>query len=300
MENARLYDDSSPSPLKSNHLLAALPPSRFYRLLPHFELVAVNFRQSLYGDTEEPEYAYFPTDSVASLVSTMSDGKSVELAMIGNDGATGVFGLFGAVSTYYEYRVQIPGRALRIRADALRQELEVDGVLPLALMRYIPALCAQISQVAACNRLHKVEQRLSTWLTMMHDRVKGDEIALRQSDIADTLGYRRPTITEACIQLQERGAVRYSRGRINVIDRERLQEAACECYAIMESQAEKALQDSWQEMLQRKRPVRNLFVEAARMSERTWREQEIIRLRCQEQMQIITEQREWLKGLGRG
>src|SRR5262249_24927063 len=148
-------------------------------------------------------------------------------------------GLFGTGSMYFEHRIQIPGHAVRIKADILKRELEVNGALPPVLMRCIPVLCAQISQVAACNRLHKVEQRLSTWLMMMHNRVKGDEIALRQGDIADTLGYRRPTITETCIMLQGRAAIRYSRGRIQVVDRERLQEVACECYEIMEAQSEK-------------------------------------------------------------
>jgi CRP-like cAMP-binding protein len=276
--------------LHENRLLAALPPSHLYRLLPHLEPVTVSVDDVLWGRSEMPEHVYFPLDAIVSLVSSMSDGKSVELAMIGNDGATGMFGALGANSKYYEYRVQIPGRALRIKAGLLRRELEDHGALPAVLMRYVPALCAQISQVAACNRLHKVEQRLSTWLLMMHNRVKGDEIALRQSDIAATLGYRRPTITEVCILLQKKAAIAY---------RLRLQEVACECYDIMETQLDKTYAVSWREMAERNKSqvVSNLFNDAARISERTWRDHEQIRLRCEEQIQMLTEQREWLKSL---
>jgi CRP-like cAMP-binding protein len=282
-----------------NRLLSALPPSHFYRLLPNLEPVTVSVNDVLWGRSEIPEHVYFPLDAVVSLVSSMSDGKSVELAMIGNDGATGMFGALGASSKYYEYRVQIPGRALRIKAGILRRELEDHGALPAVLMRYVPALCAQISQVAACNRLHKVEQRLSTWLLMMHNRINGDEISLRQSDIAATLGYRRPTITEVCILLQKKAAISYSRGRITVLDRLRLQEVACECCDIMETQLDKAYATSGREMAAHHRPqgISHLFNDAARISERSWRDHEQIRLRCEEQIQMLTEQREWLKDL---
>jgi CRP-like cAMP-binding protein len=295
----RLSDSADSFRLGENRLLAALPQVQFYRLLPHLEPVSVAFRQILWEHDEAPEYAYFPLDSVVSLVSNMSDGKSVELAMIGKDGATGIFGVLGASSKFYEYRVQIPGRALRIKASLLTRELEVKGVLPMALMRYIPALCAQISQAAACNRLHKIEQRLSTWLLMMHNRISSDEIALRQGDIAATLGYRRPTITETCVQLQKRAAIRYSRGRITVLDRERLQEAACECYQIMEAQVDKTYEGLQREMAERHRPTMasDLFADVARISERIWRDHESVRRQCEQQRAMIIEQREWLRGL---
>lgn len=231
-----MFGSASANSLMENRLLCALPGKDQNDIQPFFEEVLLTKGQILDGQSGgASDYAYFPVDSVVSLVSPLAD-ENYELAMVGRDGSTGVYNALGFNSLQYKTVVQIPGKAFRIKSEALRRQFELNPALSILLMQYLHALYAQIAQVAVCYRRHKIQQRLQTWMMMMFNRVPGDEINLRQDEIADTLGYQRQTISNATAALQNQKIIRYSRGHIWLHDRERLEKSTCECYEIMESQ----------------------------------------------------------------
>lgn len=234
-----MFNSVSDSYLMENRLLSGLPVKDLHDIQDHFEPVMLAKGQILDGQNGgASEFAYFPVDSVISLVSPLED-EHFELAMVGRDGATGVYNALGFNSLQYKPVVQIPGEALRIKSDALRRQFEQNAALSILLMQYLHALYAQIAQVAVCYRRHKIQQRLQTWLMMMFNRVEGEELRLRQDEIADSLGYQRPTISNATAALAKQNIIRYSRGHIWLLDGDSLEKSTCECYKIMESQYER-------------------------------------------------------------
>jgi CRP-like cAMP-binding protein len=163
----------------------------------------------------------------------MHDGSTAEMALAGNDGVVGVATFLGGGTMPHRAVVQISGNALKIPARVLQEEFARGGPLQQLLLRYTHALIIQISQTAVCNRLHSVEQRLCRWLLLCHDRVNGAEIAMTQEFIANLLGGRRESVTIAAGHLQDMGLIQYSRGHINILDREGLETMVCECYRIV-------------------------------------------------------------------
>ena len=223
----------------SNRLLSALPAGDRNNLLRYAEIIELARGELLDDRDEKCEFAYFPLDAVVSLVSQTGNERQ-ELAMVGRDGATGVYGALGFDSLPHAARVvQVPGFALRVDAGMLRDRFRPNTALFFLLMQYLNALYAQIAQVAICYRRHKIEQRLQTWMAMMFNRLEGGYLKLKQDEIAATLGYTRQSISTATSELQQAGVIRYSRGHIHLIDPERLTANACECYRIMESQYER-------------------------------------------------------------
>ena len=178
-------------------------------------------------------FAYFPTTSVVSCLHSTSDGTSTETFMIGKDGMFGVaLFLAGGISSGRAV-VQVGGDALRISPRALLAEFSRAGIMQTILLQYANALLSQVSQTALCNRFHPIEQRLCRWLLLCHDRIGCEELLMTQEAIANVLGGRRESVTLASGHLQELGALRYSRGRITIVDRRLLEQSACECYGIV-------------------------------------------------------------------
>lgn len=231
-----MFDNNQNHELDGNRLLSALSDGNRYLLSPYFQEVELSKGQILDDQKENASdrYAYFPIDSIISLTSTTEDER-MELAMVGFDGATGVYNALGFNSLQYKSIVQVAGRACRIESAVLREQFRRNTGFSLLLMQYLHALYAQITQVAICYRRHRAQQRLQTWMTMMFNRLKITDLKMKQDEIADTLGYTRQTISSATAALQETGIIRYSRGYIKLLDRERLGHEACECYSIMES-----------------------------------------------------------------
>lgn len=216
-----------------NRILAALPSEEYKRLLPHLKPVALEYKQVLYEAYETIRYDYFPEDSVISMVSTLIDKTVVEVGLAGREGIVCVATFLGANSTPHQGIVQGQGSALRIKSSVLREEFKRGGKFQDLLLRYTQAHLVQIAQTSVCNRLHELEARLSRWLLMIHDRVDGDEFLLTQDIISIMLGAQRTGVTNAASTLQRTGIISYSRGRIAILDRQKLEETACECYSIV-------------------------------------------------------------------
>lgn len=232
-----------PSPELSNparnRILLAVPPSDRARLLCALQPVTFALGDVLCEPGERMEYLHFPTTSVVSLLYTMENGATAEMGLAGNDGVVGVPLFLGGDTTPNRAVVVVGGGAFRMRAKALREEFALGGPFQCLLLRYTQALITQVSQTAVCNRLHAVEQRLSRWLLMCHDRVDTNELQMTQEFISNMLGGRRETVTVAAGRLQDAGLIRYARGHITILDRKGLEASACECYPTVEAESER-------------------------------------------------------------
>jgi CRP-like cAMP-binding protein len=224
---------------RRNRILSALPAEEYERLLPHLKPVALDYKQVLYEPHKTIRYSYFPEDSVISMVTTLFDKTVVEVGLVGREGVVCVATFLGANSTPHQGIVQGQGNAMRIKVSALRDEFKRGGRLQELLLRYTQAHLVQIAQTSACNRLHGLEARLSRWLLMIRDRVDGDQFQLTQDIISMMLGAQRTGVTDAAGSLQKKGVIGYSRGRMAILDRRKLEETACECYWIVREEYER-------------------------------------------------------------
>ncbi len=234
-----------PSPHRptQNHLLAALPAAEFDRLSPHLELVPMPLGEVLYESGGRLQHVYFPTTSIVSLLYVLEDGASAEIAVVGNEGILGISLFMGGETTPSRAVVQSAGFGYRLPAQLLKQEFNRAGPVLRLLLRYTQALITQMTQTAVCNRHHSVEQQLCRWLLLSLDRLSSDSLTMTQELIANMLGVRREGVTEAAGKLQRAGLIRYSRGRIEVLDRPRLEQAVCECYAVVKAEFDRLLSD---------------------------------------------------------
>ena len=226
---------------KDNRLLAALPEASYESLLPFLEPVALPLGLSVYEPGVAQDYVWFPTDSIVSLLYVLADGAAAEIAVTGNEGLVGIALFMGGETTPSRAVVQSAGHGFRLRASVLREEFERGGALQHLLLRYTQALITQMTQTAVCNRHHSVDQQLCRWLLLSLDRLPGNELAMTQELIANMLGVRREGVTEAAGKLQAEGLIRYSRGHITVVDRERLEARVCECYAVVKKEYDRLL-----------------------------------------------------------
>lgn len=226
-----------------NKLLAALPPEIFQRLQPHLELVPLKLGASIYESGGKQAYVYFPADSIVSLLYVMKDGASAEIAIVGSEGLVGISLFMGGETTPSRAVVQSAGRAYRLRAKLLKAEFEFGGALQHLLLRYTQALITQMAQTAVCNRHHSIEQQLCRWLLLSADRLPTNVLTMTQELIANMLGVRREGVTASAGKLQEAGLIHYSRGRITILDRAKLERRVCECYAVVKKEFDRLLPD---------------------------------------------------------
>ncbi len=234
---------SSPHSPSQNHLLAALPADEYARILPNLELVPMPLGEMLYEPGGQLQHAYFPTTSIVSLHYVMENGASAESAGVGNEGIVGISLFMGGNTTPSAAVVQTAGHAYRLECGKLLQEFNRAGLMQRLLLRYTQALLTQVSQTAACNRHHSVEQQLCRWLLLTLDRKSTNELIMTQELIASMLGVRREGITEAAGKLQRAGFVSYRRGHIAVLDRSGLETRVCECYAVVKTELSRLLSD---------------------------------------------------------
>ena len=223
---------SSPPPPRdprSNRILEALPAEDRDRLIRSMVLVALPIKTVLFAPGEPIRAVHFPIDGVISLVTPLDDGAIVEVATVGNEGIVGV-PLFSGGSLAVRAISQVSGSSLRMDAAAFLAEVDRPGAFSDLVHQYLSALFGQISQAAACNRLHTNEERLSRWLLMSHDRVGVDDFAITHEFLGQMLGSRRATVTLSAGILQAAGLIRYHRGHVSILDREGLESVACECY----------------------------------------------------------------------
>jgi len=226
-----------------NRLLGALPPPDFERLAPHLNLVPLPLGEILYEPGQQLLHAYFPTTAIVSLHYVMESGASAETAGVGNEGVVGIALFMGGDTTPSSAVVKTAGHAYRLERRLLKEEFARAGLLQRLLLRYTQALITQMTQTAACNRHHSVEQQLCRWLLSTLDRVPSHELIITQELVASMLGVRREGITEAAGKLQDAGFIRYRRGHISVLNRVGLEAGACECYAVVKVELTRLLSD---------------------------------------------------------
>nr|WP_067298231.1 Crp/Fnr family transcriptional regulator [Marinobacterium profundum] len=230
-----LYD-----PLK-NHLLAALPTDVYARLSPYLESIPLPLGQVLCESGCELRHAYFPTDSIISMLYVMLDGASAEVAVVGNEGIIGIALFMGGETMPNRAVVQSAGHAYRLPGQMLKQAFHDSIALQHLLLRYTQALLTQVAQTAVCNRHHSLDQQLCRSLLLSHDRLPSDEMLMTQELIANMLGVRREGVTEAAGKLQAAGLIHYQRGHISILDRAGLEARACECYAVVKREYDRLL-----------------------------------------------------------
>jgi CRP-like cAMP-binding protein len=223
-----------------NRLLGAMLPAERDRVAAIARYVGLEVKTVLFEPGEAVEAVYFPLDGVISLVTPLQDGSIVEVATIGNEGVVGV-PLIADGTLAVRAICQVRGAGLLVPAAAFLAELARNPSLRDVYDRYVPALFGQIAQAAACNRLHTNEERLSRWLLMSRDRVGVDEFSITHEFLGQMLGSRRATVTLSAGILQAAGLIRYHRGRLTIVDREGLEEVACECYASIKAELDGAL-----------------------------------------------------------
>jgi CRP-like cAMP-binding protein len=224
-----------------NRLLAALPPDEWSALSGELEPVHLPLGRVVYESGTRPTHVQFPTTAIVSLLYVLENGSSAEIAIVGNDGLVGISLFMGGDSTPSRAVVQSEGWAYRLSAERLKKEFARGGAIQQILLRYTQALITQMAQTAVCNRHHSIDQQLCRWLLLSLDRLPGDELRMTQELIANMLGVRREGVTEAAGHLQEAGLIRYSRGRITVVDRPGIEARCCECYAVVRREAERLM-----------------------------------------------------------
>jgi CRP-like cAMP-binding protein len=225
----------------SNRLLDALPAAESQRLVRSLDRVFLDLKAVLFEPGHSIEFVYFPRSCVVSLVTPLQDGAIVEVATVGNEGIVGVPLVLGR-SPVVRAVCSVAGWADSMDASAFLDEIERDGPLRELVHDYLQVLFGQISQAAACNRLHSSEERLSRWLLMSADRVGTDEFAITHKFLSQMLGSRRATVTKSAGILQAAGLVTYRRGQVRIVDRAGLEAVACECYGVIEAELDGVVQ----------------------------------------------------------
>ena len=228
---------------RQNHLLAALPAADFERLRPHLTPVPLVLGEALSESGIVLRHVYFPTDSIVSLLYVMADGASAEIAVVGNEGVIGVSLFMGGETTPSRAVVQSAGHAFRLTGQLLKEEFTRAGAMQHLLLRYTQSLLTQMAQTAVCNRHHSLDQQLCRWLLLSLDRLPSNQLVMTQELIANMLGVRREGVTDAAGKLQKAGLIKYSRGRITVLDRPGLEARTCECYAVVKRESDRLLPD---------------------------------------------------------
>ncbi|MGA7109982.1 MAG: Crp/Fnr family transcriptional regulator [Terracidiphilus sp.] len=219
----------------SNLLLNSIPAGERKTLVASMEQIELPSGTILYRTGEQPEFAHFMTSGIASVVTFMANGSGVEVGLIGKEGLVEAVNLLGPASPPTTAFIQVEGTALRMRFAELRKKFLVPGPLQSRILEFVQRNGFILSQLAACNGKHEIEERLSRWLLMVQDRVESDQFYLTQEFLAEMLGIRRTSVSATAASLQKSGLIQYRRGNIRIVDRARLQAAACECYPIVQN-----------------------------------------------------------------
>jgi CRP-like cAMP-binding protein len=205
------------------------------------ELVELSRGQILFACGRDPEYVYFPTTAIVSLMNMTEDGASAEVAVVGNDGVVGISTLLGAEAAATEAMVQSAGRAYRLSTRFVKSEIETSNGVMKIVLRYAQTVLSQMAQTAICNRYHSIDQQFCRRLLLGLDRLPSDELNMTHELAANLLGVRREGISMAAHKLQDEGLIRYRRGHIVVLDRERLEQKTCDCYAVSKKEYRRLL-----------------------------------------------------------
>lgn len=226
-----------------NHLLQTLPDEDFERIKPQLESVSLKLGKVLYEAGDKMSHIYFPTTAIISLLYIMENGGTSEIGIAGNNGLIGMALFMGGETTSSRAVVQSAGDAVRMKSEDLRKEFKRGGMFQDILLLYTQSMMTQISQTAVCNRLHTIHQQLCRWLLINHDMLPANKLVMTHDLIANMLGVRREGVTQAAGYLQANGYIKYSRGTVNIIDREGLEDICCECYQVVSTEYDRLLGD---------------------------------------------------------
>jgi CRP-like cAMP-binding protein len=216
-----------------NKLLLAIPDQEFRKIRSRLQFIELPHHLTLHQPHQSVRFAHFPNAGLISLVVELKDGRTVEAGLLGNEGASGMPAVLGLSRSPLREIVQIEGDAFRVRVNTLRELLPSTPVLQATLNRYAAGLAMQVAQTAACNRLHKIEERLSRWLLIAQDRLDSGIVPITHDFLATMLGTDRPSVTVAAGILQREGIIEYTRGFVRILNRKKLESFACECYALI-------------------------------------------------------------------
>ena len=226
---------------RTNRLLAVLPEAELRTLLPHFELFKISLGEVLYEPGQPIRHVYFPTSAIVSILYELKDGASAEIAIVGNEGVVGVSLFMGGTSSSSRAVVLSSGVCFRVKAAFFKTEFDHSLPLMHLLLRFTQAYITQMSLTAVCNRHHSIDQRLCRLLLLSLDRLISNQLVMTQDLIANLLGVRREGVSCEALKLQNAGLIKYSRGRITVIDRAGIEARSCECYGVVKKEYDRLL-----------------------------------------------------------
>ena len=229
---------------RQNQLLASLPDAEWQRWQPLLEWVDLPLEKSLHEVGAPLQFVYFPTSAIISLLNLIDDGSPSQIAVVGREGMVGVSVFVGGGRSPNRAVVQSAGMGYRMPAGVIKAEFERSAPVMHLMLRYTQALITQMSQTAACNLHHSLDQQLCRWLLLLMDRLPGDEVVMTQALIAHMLCVSREEVMEAALELQISGLIRYARGRICVLDRLGLEHRSCECYRVVKNEYDRLLPNS--------------------------------------------------------
>ena len=224
----------------TNSILASIPQDEYDTLAPLLELQPLRMRETLQEAGDPPQYVYFPTSGIISVLTVMENGMMIEFATVGREGTTGVPVFLGMGDTNMALISQVPGEALRMKRDDFRAQLALNPEFDAAMRHYAGVMLALVAQSAACNRAHHVDQRCARWLLMTHDQSASDTFPITQEFLAQMLGVSRPSVTVSANSLQSAGLISYHRGEMTIVNRAGLEQASCECYGVTHATAQRA------------------------------------------------------------
>src|SRR5471032_648236 len=216
-----------------NRLLLALPVRNLKRIMPELEHIHCQYGQVLMDADSSLDHVYFPDSGVVSVVAVYADGSVIEMATIGREGCTGMQAFFGAKTSSVRLLVQIPGSAAKMSRGAFARAMESMPSFRNLMSAYVQAFQEQVMVSVACNGAHSLKQRLARWLLMMRDRSDDDTLPITQNLLAEMLGVKRPTITNAARELERAGLIERGRQQVTMLDRQGLTKASCECYQLV-------------------------------------------------------------------
>jgi len=240
----KVIADASPPDPKQNRILAALPAQDYARLLPDLELVEMPLGWTMSESGDHVNYLHFPTSGIVSLIYSLEDGSSSETALVGDEGMVGISIFMGGESMPTSTEVQSAGNAYRLSRKVMKREFALGGQLQHVALLFTQALISQTSQTAVCNQHHSLDQQMCRWLLMSMDRLHDNELVITQQMIGKLLGVRRESVTQTVGQLQKDGLIVSARGHITVVDRPKLEQRVCECYAVVKDEYERLLPHS--------------------------------------------------------
>jgi len=243
LQHAQRPPPMTNEPRPANRILAGLPDDEFEHLHSKLRSVTFPIGTILYMPEQKIEHAYFVERGVVSLLAALEDGATVEAGVIGPEGLAGVSVILGADSTPNQALTQSSVEAWRISTADLVTEFRKSGRLRDSLLRFVHTMFTQVTQTAACNRLHTLDQRLARWLLLTQDRVESNEFTLTQEFLSRMLGVRRAGVTVAANDLRQAGLIHYRRGDIVILDRLGLEKVSCECYRIVKQEYDSYLEN---------------------------------------------------------